>query len=155
MRRKGKIPLRWPLLASALLGLGAALPVYLRMSQECVLCRSERVEYRIAGISFPTGLTQDKEFTRWYFANRAAREHKWWISAPGCLVERNFFGLILSFSMIRHHPIHFMKPDQELAFVRVQDSSAIEKFFTSIASDDIDISYPAVESAKKQLADAK
>src|SRR5689334_18962830 len=104
----GKIQLWKVLIASATLGTLAAFPAYVRIPEQCVLCRAERVEYRIIGISFPTQLQNDGEFTRWYVGNRPPHSHMWRYSGWGCMVERNFFGLILSFSMMRHHPVLFL-----------------------------------------------
>ena len=155
MARIGKIRLWKVLAASAILGICAAFPVYVRMPQQCVLCRAERVEYRIAGVSFSNGFRQDGDFTRWYIAHRPPHAHVWRYSAWGCMVERNFFGLILSFTMIRHHPVLFLTPDEELAFVKQQDENALNRFFSDMGSTNHDAQFRAVEVARKQFPDRK
>ncbi|HWH68141.1 MAG TPA: hypothetical protein VNT26_02040 [Candidatus Sulfotelmatobacter sp.] len=155
MVRLGKVKL-WKVIAiSAILGICASIPVYVRMPEQCVLCRAERVEYRIAGISFPTGLKQDGEFTRWFLTHRPPHAHTWRYSAAGCMVERNFFGLILSFSMMMHHPVLFLKPTEELEFVQHQDEATLSQFFADMASTNLDLQFRAYEGARKKLADPR
>jgi hypothetical protein len=155
MVRIGKVRLWKVLLASAILGVCAAFPVYVRMPEQCVLCRADRVEYRVAGISFPRCLREDGEFTRWYTTHRPPHTHIWRYAGSGCMVERNFFGLILSFSMMMPHPIQIMKPSEELKFVKYQNEAALSQFFADMASPDFEVQYRAFETAKKRLAEAK
>lgn len=155
MGRLGKIKLSKITAASAVLGICAAVPVYVRMPEQCVLCRAERVEYRIAGISFPTGLKQGGEFTRCYVAHRPPHKHIWRYSAWGCMVERNFFGLVLTVSMMMHHPVLFLKPAEELEFVTLQDEAALSKFFATMASTNLELQLRAYEGARKNLADSR
>lgn len=155
MRRIGKIPFRWILLASVILGICGVVPAYVRMPEQCVLCRAERVEYRIVGIPFSKGLRQDGEFTSWYVTNRPPHKHIWRYSAPGCMMERNCFGMILSFTMVMRHPVLFLKPSEELKFVKQQDEAALTKFFADMASPDVEVCFRAFEAARTQLSNTK
>jgi hypothetical protein len=155
MQPKRKIRLWKLLLISALLGICGAFPAYVRVPQQCVLCRAERVEYHVLGMSFSTGLRKDGDFTRWYSSNRPPHAHIWKYSDPDCLVERNYFGLPLTISMMKHHPIIFLDPGDELAFVKRQNEAVLSGFFADAASTNIDFQYRALNTARTNLSAIK
>lgn len=138
MRRKLTFRLWHVLLFSFVLGIAASFPAYKRVLQQCVLCRAERTEYEILGVSFSRGFNNQKPFPIWYAAHRPAHDHQWQYSGPGCLWKRNFFGLPLTIYKMKHHPLVLVPPDGELLFVKRQDESTLNQFFADAVSADQD-----------------
>jgi hypothetical protein len=153
--RVGKIRLWKLLVAGGVLGICAAFPVYMRIPQQCVLCRAERNTFHVFGTSFSAGFRGDGEFTRWYLAHRPPHTHVWHCSAHGCLPDRNFFGLPLSLYMMMGHPVLHLTPSQELQFVQHSDEATLTQFFADAGSTNLEAQLRASDTVRKTLSDVR
>jgi hypothetical protein len=133
----------------------AAFPVYMRIPEQCVLCRAERNEYHVFGMSFSGGYHEDGQFTQWYAAHRPSHTHIWHCSAVGCLPERNFFGLPLTLYMMKGHPILHLRASDELRFVQQADEATLRQFFSDAGSGEVGAPRRAADTARKALAEPK
>ena len=154
MRSLGKIQLWKVIVASTILGICASFPVYMRIPEQCVLCRAECDEYHLFGVTFFGGFRDNGEFTRWYVTHRPPHAHVWHCSHPGCLADHNFFGLPLSLYMMRGHPILFLTPGEELRFVKRADVSTLSEFFADAASTNLGAQLRAQDTARKRMSDS-
>src|SRR5437867_3658295 len=134
MRPMGKVRLWKVLVLTAIVGICAALPVYMRIPEQCVLCRAERSSFHLFGIWFSSGFRDDSHFTRWYLTHRPSHAHIWHCSHAGCLPDRNFFGLPLTLYMMKGHPVLHLRSDEELQFVEHSDEATMSQFFADAAS---------------------
>ena len=155
MRFIGKFRLWKVLAASAVLGICAAFPVYMRIPEQCVLCRAECVKYRVFGMTFFGNANGDGDFTRWYVANRPRHSHIWHCSHAGCLPDRNFFGLPLTLYVMRGHPVLHLTTAQELQFVKNADEATRQQFFADAASSDVGDQLRASDTVRKNLTEVK
>lgn len=155
MRLLGKLSLWHVLVASGVLGVCAAFPVYMRIPEQCVLCRAERNEYHVFGISFSGGYYQDGDFTRWCTSHRPPHSHIWHCSTAGCIPARNFFGLPLTLYMMKGHPILHLKASDELRFVLQADQATLQQFFSDAGSREAGAPLRAADMARKSLAEVK
>ena len=155
--RAGKFKL-WHLLAVlAVIALitFAMIPVFLRVPQQCVLCRAERNDIHLFGFSFSTGFRDNGEFTQWFASHRPAHNHIWHCSAHGCLTDRNFLGLPLAFYMMKGHPVLHLRPEEELQFVKHSDETTLSRFFSDAASADLGAQLRAADSVRKKISEIK
>jgi len=143
------------LVVSAILGVCATFPIYMSIPEQCVLCRAECVNYHIFGMTFVRGLHEDGEFTRWYVTHRPPHTHLWHCSHPGCLPDRNFFGLPLTLYMMRGHPVLHLTASQELQFAKQADEMTLLHFFADAASPQLEEQSRAAGTVRNILADAK
>jgi hypothetical protein len=150
MRRKTTFRLWHVLLLAFILGVVACIPVYVRSPQQCILCRAEQTEYRIAAIPFATNFRDQHPFTQWFATHRPPHTHLWRYSGPGCLWERNFFGLPLMIYRMKRHPIIHVSPQEELLFVKDQDETALAKFFADVSSSNPAQRMNAVEAVRNR-----
>lgn len=146
----------WKVLAAiVVLGICATFSVYVRVPQQCVLCRAERSSYRVCGVSFSDGIRNDGEFTRWYVSHRPPHNHVWFFSGAGCLAECNFFGLVISLDLMKRHPVLQLDPAEELKFVKESDEAVLSQFFTDAASQDTQVRLRAADTARRTLSEVK
>ena len=155
MRRLRKVQLWKVLIATAVLGICAAFPVYMRVPEQCVLCRAERSEYHLLGMTFSSSVHEDDEFSRWYAAHRPPHSHVWHCSASGCLPDRNFFGLPLTLYMMRGHPVLHLPSSDQLQFLQHSDEVALSQFFADAGSNNLEAQLRASDTVRKRLSEIK
>ncbi len=153
MRRMITFRLWHLLLFCFLLALAACFPAYTRIPQQCVLCRADHTRYDILGMSFSRDFKDAHPFTQWYAAHRPPHAHQWHYSGPGCLWERNFFGLPLTIFRMVRHPIIHISPQDELLYVKHQDETVLAQFFADTASPNRDHQRNATEAVRKAMKD--
>jgi hypothetical protein len=155
MRRLGKFHFWFVLVASCVLGVCAAFPIYMRIPEQCVLCRAERNEYHVFGISFSGGCSANGEFTRWYAAHRPPHAHIWHSSSAGCLPCRNFFGLPIALYLMKGHPVLHLRASDGLRFVKQTNDATLQQFFFDAGSPNAGAALRAADLARKALAEVK
>lgn len=155
MRRIGKVRLWKVLIVSAILGVCGAVPVYVRIPQQCVLCRAERSSFHLFGISFSGGFRDDSEFARWYVTHRPPHDHIWHCSHTGCLPDRNFLGVPVTLYMMRGHPVLHLRPSLELQFVKRSDHEVLSQFFADAASTNTKAQLRAADTVRKRISEMR
>ena len=133
----------WVVGALVVVGLLMPITVHRRVIHTCLLCRAERTDHKLFGISWQA--LRDTEFTGWHRSHQPAHEHSW--QRCSCWRGRNIFGQSISWTCGPIHPIGRLQPKAQREFAEKADAAILSAFYKGILSTNQEAQKQAVAMA--------